>query len=112
MIRIQELTSRQLQDWMLPSDEARIVEFYASWCIYHLLTFRKLQQLSNALSDVQSIGRIDCLGNESLFETFEIDQIPTIGYFCGETRLVWVGDTDLDLILSEIARVSKNEHVR
>lgn len=106
-----ELSSQGLIRWTQPSEKIRIVEFYASWCIYHFLTKRKLQMLHEALGQDVFAGSIDSVGNEELFTELGVTQVPSIGFFRGSDRLVWVGDTDLEVMLEDIQNLSNTRTV-
>ncbi|HBE69790.1 MAG TPA: hypothetical protein DDW52_16720 [Planctomycetaceae bacterium] len=104
-MNIESLTSDTIDDWLESSSDFRIVEYYASWCIYHLLTRRKLEQLGRALESMNlpvRLGAIDSLGNESAFERLGIQRVPTICCYTSLQRIMWVGDTDLDLMLEQV----------
>ncbi len=105
---ITELSAEDLGTWMRPDDSICIIEFYASWCIYHQLTRRKLERFSSALAKeghVPHAGAIDALGNEEALQAVGIKQIPCIGCYWNAHSLLWVGDTDLDVMLEDFGSV-------
>lgn len=108
---ITELSSADLCEWMQPTDSLTVIEFFASWCIYHQLTRRKLERLSAAMAEkgcVTRTGAIDALGNEEALQAVGITQIPSIGCYWDAKSLLWIGDTDLDVMLEDFD--SAHEH--
>lgn len=101
---IRSLSAAELVSWTAGDDPPRIVEFFASWCIYHLLTKRKLEQLQLALGGIIAAGSIDCTGNEERFLSLGINQIPAIGYFSDTVKLIWFGDTEVEFMLADIQK--------
>ncbi len=109
---IEKLTAETLMNWLEDPACPCLIEFHASWCIYHLLTKRKMQSLSEMLDQDIRVGSIDSVGNEDFFRSIGIQMIPSIAYFDGTQRHVWVGDTDLDVILEGIQAVRLNQPQR
>ncbi len=112
MNRISKLTPEEAIHWMKTSDGTRIIEIYASWCIYHMLTIRKLELLQPHLPEDVQFGSVDVVGHEAAFLAEGIDQVPTIVFQQAEHQLRWVGDTDLEIILSAIRGVPSMETAR
>ena len=104
---IEKLSPQTLMQWLNDPQHPCLIEFHASWCIYHLLTIRRLQNLSQQLGPEVRAGSIDSVGNEALFTQLGIKIIPTIGYFEGGQRQMWVGDTDLEVMLEDIAALKQ-----
>ncbi len=107
METISVLTPGQLQDWLSLEMPPRAVEIYGGWCIYHLLTKRKMEMLQAHFVDCDSnnfvaFGCFDSVGNEHLLTRLGITQVPTIIYLEGRDRVSWRGDVDLQVMVEQI----------
>ncbi len=104
------LSKEQVERWLSSHDRPCLIEFYATWCIYHLLTVKKLKRLHEALGDTFSAGSFNVVDHEGFVGQYGIDQIPTIMYQDGTRRLTWVGDTDIEIMLANIRQLQTLEH--
>ncbi len=104
---IEKLSPQKLTEWLSDPSHPCLIEFHASWCIYHLLTIRRLQNLSDQLGPKVRAGSIDSVGNEALFSQLGIKIIPTIGYFIDGRSQHWIGDTDIEVMLEDIAAIQQ-----
>lgn len=106
-MEIEKLSPQKLMQWISDPSHPCLIEFHASWCIYHLLTIRRLQNLSQRLGASVRAGSIDSVGNEALFSQLGFEIIPAIAYFAAGQRQQWVGDTDLEVMLEGIAALQQ-----
>ncbi len=106
---VQQLDSVSLVAWWKHQPNVRLIEIYASWCIYHYLTSKKVIALAAEFTGQVDVGRFDIVGHEELVKSLGITAVPGIVLLAGEHRKVWYGDTDLDLIQSSVLQAIDQE---
>ena len=99
-----KLNAEELESWWSNRASPRLVEFYAPWCIYHLLTKKKIEALQHALGNDVELGEFEVTGYEELVSSYGIQHVPTMVYIDAGIQLTWAGDTDLCVMLSDIAK--------
>ena len=96
----------------LQSHELCLIEFYGSWCLYHLLTKRKHALLAEKNENLMQAAAFDVVGSERLAEQLGIEFIPSIVLFHkSEKAIEWIGDTDLEVMVEEISEYLSSEVV-
>lgn len=106
---IETIDVGNLNAWINHLEQPRLIEFYASWCIYHMLTRKNLERLAEVFGKDFVVGSIDCLGNEGIFRSHGIWQIPAIGFYYKSFQKIWFGYADLDLMISEIRQALQTQ---
>jgi hypothetical protein len=109
MVEISKLTAAEAVQWLSGRTGLRVIEFYADWCIYHMLTYRKLEMLGPHLPSDCLVGSVNLVGHEAEFEALGFGQVPGIVVCCNANRRIWVGDTDLDEMLATVNEFLKIE---
>lgn len=99
-----KLSAEELESWWSNRASPRLIEFYAPWCIYHLLTKKKIEALQQALGNDVELGEFEVSGFEGLVSSYGIQHVPTMAYMETGIQLTWAGDTDLCVMLSDIAK--------
>lgn len=103
---IRIVSPEEALEWLRTNSGNRVLEVYANWCIYHFLTVRKVQVLGEILGTDFETASVDVVGAEEQFESVGIDQIPTIVVISNGQRMVWFGDTDVEVLLAGIDQLT------